>query len=59
MQYCTNCGNIMVSVMLFSKEKHEKFCRCTKCYSESKHKKLDEEELDFGEILYKEIRKGK
>lgn len=59
MQYCMNCGNIMIGVMSFSKSKHEKFCRCTKCYSESKHRKLDDNELNFGEILYKEIKKGK
>lgn len=59
MQYCMNCGNIMMEVMSFSKNKHEKFCRCTKCYSESKHKKLNDNELNFGEILYKEIKKGK
>lgn len=59
MQYCMNCGNIMMEVMSFSKNKNEKFCRCTKCYSESKHKKLDDNELNFGEILHKEIKKGK
>lgn len=59
MQYCMNCGNIMIGVMSFSKNKHEKFCRCTKCYSESKHRKLDDNELNFGEILNKEIKKGK
>ena len=59
MQYCLNCGNIMTGVMSFSKDKHEKFWRCLKCYSESKHKKLGDEELNFGEILHKEIKKGK
>lgn len=59
MQYCINCGNIMVSVMSFSKEKNERFCRCPKCYSESKHKKLDDNDISFGEILHKEIKKEK
>ena len=59
MKYCVNCGNIMVGVMSFSKNKHQRFCRCNKCYSESKHKKLDDEDLNFGEILHKEIKKGK
>ena len=47
----------MQSVMSFSKDKHEKFCRCQKCYSETKHKKLRDDELDFGEVLNKEIHK--
>ena len=49
----------MQSVMSFSKDKHEKFCRCQKCYSETKHKKLQDSELDFGEVLNKAIRKYK
>ena len=49
----------MQPVMLFSKNKHEKFCRCPKCYEETKHKKLRDEELVFGELLNKEIYKRK
>ena len=49
----------MQSVMSFSKDKHEKFCRCQKCYSETKHKKLRDDELDFGEVFNKAIRKYK
>ena len=41
----------------FSKDKHEKFCRCPKCYEETKHKKLRDEELVFGEVLDKELKK--
>ena len=47
----------MQSVLSFSKDKHEKFCRCPKCYEETKHKKLRDEELVFGEVLNKEIHK--
>ena len=47
----------MVGVMSFSQDKHEKFCRCPKCYSETKHKKLRDDELDFGELLHKELMK--
>ena len=47
----------MVGVMSFSKDKHEKFCRCPKCYSETKHRKLRDDELVFGEILDKELKK--
>ena len=55
MQYCMNCGNIMVGVMSFSKDKHEKFCRCPKCRAETRHTKLDDSELNFGEYLHREL----
>ena len=55
MQYCMNCGNIMIGIMSFSKDKHEKFCRCPKCCSETRHIKLDDSELNFGEYLYREL----
>ena len=55
MQFCSDCNTKMVGVMSFSRDKNEKFCRCLKCYSETKHKKLDEKELSFGEVLDKEI----
>ena len=54
-----DCNVPMQPIMSFSKEKHEKFCRCPKCYSETKHRKLKDEELDFGEELHKEINKLK
>ena len=59
MQLCKDCYTPMVSVMSFSQDKHEKFCKCPKCYSETKHLKLRDEELDFGELLDKEIHKRK
>ena len=59
MQYCMNCGNIMMGVMSFSKDKHERFCRCPKCCSETRHIKINDNELSFGEILHREIKKGK
>ena len=49
----------MQSVMEFSKYKHEKFYKCQKCYSQTKHKKLQDSELDFGEVLNKAIHKKK
>lgn len=55
MQYCMNCGNIMVGVMSFSEEKHEKFCRCPKCCSETRHIKINDNELSFGEVLHREL----
>lgn len=59
MQLCKDCYVPMVSVVSFSKDKHEKFCRCPKCYCETKHKKLRDDELDFGEELNKAIHKRK
>ena len=59
MQYCMNCGNIMVGVMSFSKDKHEKFCRCPKCCLETRHIKINDNELSFGEVLHREIKNGK
>ena len=49
----------MIGVMSFSKDKHEKFCRCPKCYEETKHKKLRDDDLDFVEVLDREIHKRK
>ena len=45
--------------MSFSKDKHEMFCRCPKCFGETKHKKIGDDELDFGKVLNKEIHKRK
>ena len=45
----------MVDVMSFAKERHERFCRCPKCYSESIHRRVNDEDLDFGEYLHREL----
>lgn len=59
MQLCKDCYVSMIPVMSFSPDKHEKFCKCPKCYSETKHRKLRDEELVFGELLDKEMNKRK
>ena len=41
-----------------SVRKHEKFCRCSKCRGETKHQKLRDGELVFGEVLNKSIKAG-
>lgn len=56
---CKDCYVLMIGVMSFSKDKHEKFNRCPKCFGETRHKKLREDDLDFGEVLNKEIHKRK
>ena len=49
----------MVGVMSFSKDKHEKYCRCPKCLEETKHTKINDSELNFGEVLHRKIAEGK
>lgn len=57
MQLCKKCYIPMTGVMSFLKDKHEKFCRCPKCRGETRHRKLRDDELDFREILHKELHK--
>ena len=59
MAICRECNVPMHPVMSFSKDKHEKFCRCPKCRGETKHQKLKDNELDFGEALNRELHKRK
>lgn len=59
MVICRNCNIPMQNVMSFSHSKNERFNKCPKCYSESKHIKINENELNFGEYLHREITKGK
>ena len=49
----------MVGVISFLKDKREKFDRCPQCFDEIKHRKLTDDELDFGEVLNKAINKRK
>lgn len=57
MVVCRNCYVPMVNIMSFSKDRHEKFCRCPKCKVETKHVKLYDSELSFAEVLHNEIEK--
>ena len=57
MQLCKDCYIQMVGVMSFSKDKHEKFCRCPKCRGGAKHQRLKNEELNFVEVLSRELHK--
>ena len=54
---CKDCNTPMQPIMSFSKDRHEKFNKCPKCYSETKHVKLRDDELTFGEVLHKELKK--
>ncbi len=57
MQICKNCCIPMVGIISFSKDKHEKFYRCPKCYGETKHQKIKDDDLNFREVLHKEYQK--
>ena len=59
MMVCRDCCIPMQPVMSFSKDKHEKFDRCPKCFGETKHRKLTDDDLNFGEVLNKAIHKRK
>ena len=59
MIFCRDCNIPMLPVMSFTKDKNEKFNRCPKCYGETRHQKLLDSELDFGQVLHKEMNKRK
>ena len=59
MQFCRDCSTKMVGVLSFSKDKNEKFNRCPKCNSETRHNKIKDNDLNFRELLDTEIRKSK
>lgn len=52
MRLCSTCGVPMKKVMSFKKGKNEKFYRCEKCNSETKHNVLRNDELSFEEVLH-------
>lgn len=55
MRICNKCYIPMASVMSFSKKKHERFYRCPKCYGETRHQIINDNELDFVEELKRAI----
>ena len=59
MIFCNNYNIPMQPVMPFSKDKREKFDRCPQCFGETKHRKLQDDDLNFGEVLDKAIHKRK
>ena len=48
---CSNCYIQMTEVMSFTRDKHESFIVAKKCNQETKHKKMKNDKLDFGEVL--------
>ena len=59
MTICKDCTTPMQPVLSFSKDRYEKFNRCPKCYSETKHQNIKSSDLNFGEELNKAIHKRK
>lgn len=59
MTFCKSCFTPMVGVMSFSQERKERYYRCPKCKKETKHQKINDADLHFGEILRREIHKRK
>ena len=57
MMICKTCDIQMQSVMEFSKDKNGKFCNPKKHRKEIKCHKITEDELDFREVLYRELHK--
>lgn len=53
MVICKKCFVPMVGVMSFSKDKHEKYCRCPKCMRETRRQTMKDIDLSFGEVLRK------
>ena len=51
MMICKKCYTPMGRVLSFSKDKREKYYRCPKCRSKTKHQKVKDEDLDFREEL--------
>lgn len=60
MVICKNCLIAMVEIMSFQPgERNRHYCKCPKCKRETKHIKIMNSELTFGEYVSKEIAKGR
>ena len=59
MKMCRDCLVPMVGVMSFSREKREKIKHCPKCHGETRHNKIKDKELLFGEVLSKAMKNYK
>lgn len=58
---CRNCLIPMVETISFQsneKNRHDRYCKCPKCYKETKHIKVMNSELSLGEYMNKELRKA-
>ena len=57
MTICKDCYVPMIGVISFTKDKREKFNKCPICYGKTKHVKLRDDELTYGEVLHNELKK--
>lgn len=61
MAICRNCLIPMVEIMSFQqgeRNRHDRYCKCLKCKRETKHVKVMNSELSFGEYINNELRKA-
>lgn len=47
---------MMIPTMSFSQNGNKKYCRCPRCYAETKKQRLDKNEISFGEYLHKSVK---
>lgn len=47
----------MIPTMSFSHNGNKKYCRCPRCYAETKKQRLDRNELSFGEYITKAVKR--
>lgn len=53
---CESCNSVMVETLSFSKEKKERFFRCSQCDYETEHQTIDDNH-DFEELFQNELSK--
>lgn len=54
---CEKRSMPIVGVMSFSKDRHERFSRCSKCREETNCIQIKDSELNFREILHRAMQK--
>lgn len=54
MKICRNCGFKMEKILSFAPDCNSKFFRCSnlKCSAESRHEKITNHDLKFGESIH-------
>lgn len=53
MVICKKCYTPMERTLSFLRDKKEKYYKCPRCRSETKHQKATDEDLNFKEELYR------
>ena len=55
MVFCKRCMGIMTGVTSFKRDGYDRFYRCSKCYEETGCKRIRDNDLEFEEILMRNI----